>query len=335
MENKSRSNEGTDAKAKVRQLARAFQASRVLLTAVELGVFSVLAQEEKTSEAVAGTLATDSRATDRLLNALVALGFLSKTGNRFSNYPVAQRFLVPGQPEYLASLRHIGHLWDSWSTLTQAVRTGRAVLPRPSSKSEQKWISAFVEAMHEFALERIPHVVPLIDFTGVEKVLDVGGGSGAYSIAFARAQPQIRAVVFDLPTVVPLAEHYIQEAGLSERVRVQAGDFLQSDLGVGFDVAFISAVIHSNSPHQNVALLAKVHNALVEGGQVVIHDFIMEESRTHPEHGALFALNMLVQTEGGDTYTEEEVAGWLREVGFHSVHRKDTEAETTLISARK
>jgi len=335
VENKSQLEEEIAAKAGIEQLARAFRSSRVLLTALELGVFGVLAPGEMSSAAVARALGTDARATDRLLNALVALGFLSKTADRFSNCPLAQRFLVPGQPDYLASLHHIAHLWDSWSTLTQAVRAGKSVLPPLAAEQEAEWTRAFIEAMHEFACERIPHVLPLIDFTGVERVLDVGGGSGAYSIAFARAYPQIRVVVFDLPRVVPLAARYIQQAGLSERVRIEAGDFLQADLGTGFDLAFISAVIHSNSPQQNLALLARTHRTLVAGGQVVIQDFIMEESRTEPEAGTLFALNMLVQTAAGDTYTEGEVRGWLEETGFHSVRRQDTGTGTTLISARK
>jgi cyclopropane fatty-acyl-phospholipid synthase-like methyltransferase len=165
--------------------------------------------------------------------------------------------------------------------------------------------------------------------------LDVGGGSGAYAIAFAQAQPGLEVVVFDLPNVVPLTQGYVAAAGLSDRITTQSGDYNVNELGAGFDLAFLSAIIHANSPEQNRALLVRCARALNPGGQVVIQDFIMDEDRTTPAFGALFALNMLVGTSGGDTYTEAEVNGWLEACGFTDFRRMEVASgmATTLLCA--
>jgi ubiquinone/menaquinone biosynthesis C-methylase UbiE len=268
------------------------------------------------------------------MNALCAIGLLVKAEGRFSNTPPAGRFLVQGAPDFLAALPHTAHLWDTWSTLTQAVRQGRSVMSRPVKAHGAEWLRAFIAAMHWRATRHAPQVVAALDLTGVSRVLDVGGGSGAYAMAFARARGDIEVVVFDLPGVVPLAEEYIRGEGLAPRVRAVAGDFEADPLGDGFDLAFLSAILHGNSPAQNRALLRKAAEALNPRGQLVVQDFIMAEDRTAPPFGALFALNMLVGTQAGDTYTESEVRGWMEEAGIGDVVRRDT-AWSSLMIGRK
>ena len=319
------------------EMASAFQKSRVLLTAHELGVFTVLGDERRSSTEVAWALGTDARATNRLMNALCAIGLLEKTDDKFSNTPLASRFLVEGKPEFLGNLMHTAHLWETWSTLTEAVRKGRSVVTRPAKVNERDegWLRAFIAAMHWRACQHAPEVVALLDLSGVTRLLDVGGGSGAYAMAFARAKAELRAVVFDLPNVIPLTQKYIREEGILDRVETVAGDYEVVELGNGFDLVFLSAILHSNSPQQNRGLIRKCAEALSPHGQLVVQDFLMDEDRTSPPFGALFALNMLVGTEAGDTYTESEVRQWLQEADLRYLQRKDTTFGTTLMIGRK
>ena len=153
-------------------------------------------------------------------------------------------------------------------------------------------------------------------------------------MAFVRAKAGLSAVVFDLPNVLPLTASYIERDGLSGQVSTVAGDYLRDDLGGGFDVVFLSAIIHSNSAGENAELIRKCARALRPGGCVVVQDFIMDEERVAPSHGAFFALNMLVGTEAGDTYTESEVSAWMIAAGLSGVSRQGTPFGTSQIVGR-
>ena len=319
----------------ITELALAFQGSRILLSAIELDLFTAMGDVERSGGEVAMTLGTESRATDRLLNALCTLGIVKKKKGRFSNTPLTLRFLVKGKPEYMAGLMHYVHLWDSWNTLTQAVREGISVVARPINERSDNWLRSFIAAMHERARRHAPSVVAMIDLSRVSRILDVGGGSSAYAMAFIRAKGDLRATVFDLPNVIPITQKYIAEEGLSDKVETVVGDYHTDDLGKGFDLLFLSAIIHINSPEQNQTLIDKACRALNPGGKLIVQDFIMDEDRTTPAFGALFALNMLVGTEAGDTYTEREVRTWMEGAGLSNIHRKDTEIGTALMIGEK
>jgi SAM-dependent methyltransferase len=319
----------------IMELAFGFMQSRAFLTACELDLFTVVGDGDTGSAEVARTLGTDPRATDRLMNVLCSLGVLQKAADRFRNGPAAARFLVRGAPEYLDGLMHWVHLWESWSTLTSAVRQGSAVSAVPVDERGEQWLEAFIAAMHWRACRHAPAVAAALDLTTVSRVLDVGGGSGAYAMEFARAKPGLRAVVFDLPNVLRLTAGYLARAGLADRVAVVAGDYDRDDLGSGFDLVFLSAIIHSNSPDGNRALIRRGVAALNPTGHLVIQDFIVDEARTGPPFGVLFALNMLVGTAAGDTYTESEARQWMTEAGLSGVARADTAFGTTLLIGRK
>jgi SAM-dependent methyltransferase len=295
----------------------------------------VLGETWKSSAEVAKALGTDGRATDRLMNTLCSLGLLEKRDGRFCNSPPASRFLVRGRPEFMAGLMHMVHLWETWSTLTAAVRQGGSVVSGAIGDRGDTWLRAFIAAMHWRGRQHAQDVIALLDLSGVSRVLDVGGGSGVYAMAFARAKPDITAVVFDLPRVVSMAQAYIAQEELSDRVKTVAGDYEGDELGRGFDLVFLSAIIHSNSEHGNRGLLRKCADALKPNGQLVVQDFIVDEDRTGPPFAVLFALNMLVGTESGDTYTESEVRAWMRDAGLSGIGRKDTEFGTTLLIGRK
>lgn len=317
------------------ELANAFQRSRVLLTAYELGLFTVINDEWRTSAEVAEAIDTDARATDRLMNALTALGFLEKRDGRFTNSPAAARFLVKGRPEYMAGLAHTARLWQTWSGLTRAVRTGTGAVGDEVNQRGEDWLRAFIGAMHWRARQMADGLVALLDLTGASRVLDVGGGSGAFSMAFVRARQGISAVVFDVPNVVPLTKNYVESAGYGAQISTLVGDYRHDDLPRGFDLVFLSAIVHANSAAENRGLIRKCAAATDPGGQVVVADQIMNEDRTAPLMGAMFALNMLVSTGAGDTYTESEVRGWMEEAGLRNVTRKDTPFNNTLVIGRK
>jgi predicted O-methyltransferase YrrM len=188
--------------------------------------------------------------------------------------------------------------------------------------------------MHRNAATRAPMVVKAVGAASVRRMLDVGGGSGAYSIAFAQANPALRAEVFDLATVVPIAGRHIAEAGLGERVRTLIGDLRKDGLGSGYDLVLLSAICHMLSPEENRDLLRRAFAALAPGGRIVIQDHIMAEDKTRPRGGALFAINMLVGTAGGSTYSEQEYAGWLRECGCEEVQRVELNGPNDLMIGR-
>lgn len=315
------------------QMARGFNASRILLTANELGVFAALGDEAKTSADVAERIKADRRATDRLMNALVALGLLVKEGNLFRNSPDAAEFLVPGKPGYMGgALGHMNNLWDNWSTLTESVCKGTSVLRR-EGKARDEWLVPFIAAMHHNASEDAARIAKLVGLEGVRRMLDVGGGSGVYSIEFCKAEPGLKAVVFDMPDVIPLTKGYIEEAGLSDRIDTVSGDFTVDELGKDFDLVLLSQIIHAYGPEAIVELFRKCRRALRDGGRLVIQDFIMDETRTTPPHGAVFALNMLVATTNGDTYTEAEVTEWLMSAGFADPERLEPGTGASILIA--
>jgi len=322
--------------ASILETVYAFRNARVLLTAYELGVFTAIGDTSKTAAEVAVLIKTNERATDRLMDALCGMGMMKKNGGKFSNTSLSARFLVEGKPDYMAGLMHSVHLWRTWSTLTEAVRIGTTVAQREAvNERGVSWLDAFIAAMHMRAYKQAPALVKLLDLKGVRRVLDVGGGSGAYSMALVRAKKGIHATVFDLPSVVPLTSQYIESEKLADKISTVAGDYEIDSLGTGYDLVFLSAIIHINSIDINKQLVKKAYDALIPSGQLVIQDHIMDEDRTAPLGGALFALNMLVGTQAGDTFTESEVRSWMEEAGFKNVRRKDNPATTGLMMGRK
>jgi len=317
-------------------IGRGFQPSRVLLSAVELGVFGALGDDAKASADVAKVINADARATDRLMDALVVMGLLVKENGLFRNSADTAEVLVPGKPGYIGGgLMHTVNLWKTWSTLTDAVRAGHSVYQRPAETSEDS-TRAFIAAMHVISTSQAKEIVSLIDLTGVNRMLDVGGGSGGYSIGFCQAKPDLQSVVFDMPDVVPLTQEYARQAGMEGRISTVTGDFNTDPLPTGFDLVFMSQILHSNSRAECAELIKKGFNSLNPGGRLVIQDFIPNEDRTAPPGPVFFALNMLVGTPEGDTFTESEIRGWLEEAGFADIKRIDPPtANSTLIIGKK
>jgi len=300
---------------------RGFQESRVLLTAVELDLFTAVGSGARADEVAART-GSDPRATEMLLNALVAMGWLIKQGATFRNSPSSARYFVAGSADdSRVATMHMVHLWRTWSTLTECVRAGTSVTRQEVADRGEEWTRAFIAAMHRNARARAPLVVRAVGTEGVARMLDVGGGSGAYSIAFARAKENLEVDLLDLAKVIPIAQGHIESAGLAGRIRTRPGDLRADRFGEGYDLVFVSAICHMLGAQENKNFVQRCFEALTAKGRLVIQDFILEQDRTAPKWAALFALNMLVGTEAGNTYTEREYATWLKEAGFQDVRR--------------
>ena len=302
---------------------RGFQESRVLLTAVELDIFTAVGHGA-TGADVSKKLQTNTRATEVLLNALVALGALTKKNGTFYNTSETARYLVASSPDYARpALMHTAHIFQSWATLTDCVRAGTAVLPPGVDKQDPQWTESFIAAMHRGAQSTAERLVRSVGVQGVRRLLDIGGGSGAYSIAFAKASPALHAEVLDLAAVVPIAQRHIEEAGLADRISTRIGDLTVNELGKDYDLILLSAICHMLDPEQNEDLFRRCYRALTRGGRIVIRDFILDSDKTAPKWVALFAINMLVGTKSGSTYTEAEYKTWLTSAGFEGFTRID------------
>jgi predicted O-methyltransferase YrrM len=281
-------------------------------------VFTVVANGAS-AEQVTQKIHADTRATEMLLNALVGLKVLEKRDDTFFNTPASARYFTEGSPDNARNgLLHTAHIWHRWSTLTDCVRAGTSVEARGR---EDNWVGAFIAAMDRNAKERAGAVVTAVEASGVKRMLDLGGGSAAYSIAFARAIPALQSEILDLMDVVPLAQENVRKAGLAERITTRVGDMLRDPLGEKYDLILISAICHMFSSDENRRLFQRAYTALASGGRLVVQDFILEPSKTAPRAAALFSLNMLVGTRAGSSYSEPEYADWLRDAGFADVLR--------------
>jgi (2Fe-2S) ferredoxin len=317
----------------LQERSRAFMPSRAFLTALELDVFSGIGRGVSAQQ-LAGGIQTDPRATEMLLNVLVGMGLLTKKEDFFYNTPMTARFLsAESSDNTRLALMHNVHLWNSWSTLTDCVRRGGPATPRTGQRDEES-TRAFIAAMDRNAKERATQVVRAVG-NGFRHMLDLGGGSAAYSIAFAQANPQLHAVVLDQPTVLPLTQDYIRRAGLESRIETRVGDLRTDRFGQGYDLVLLSAIAHMFSPEENRDLLGRIYETLVPNGRLVLQDFILEADKTSPTFATLFSLNMLVGTNGGASYSEPEYDEWLRGAGFREIKRVRLPGPANLMIATK
>jgi len=301
-------------------IARNFWECRILLTAAELDLFTLLARTTLTAEEVARRIGGDPRAVTILLDALAAMELLAKRDGRYACPPEVAVHLASDSPQsVLPMVLHSASLWRRWSELTGVVRGDPEARARAQGARDEAAERAFIGAMHVVSGPRAATLVSIVKPGSAQALLDIGGASGTYTIAFLQACPRMRATLFDRPTVVGLARERLAAAGLLERAALVGGDFYRDELPRGHDLALLSAIIHQNSPAQNEELYRKVRRALVPGGRLIIRDHVMSSDRTDPRDGAIFAINMLVGTEGGGTYTLAEIESGLTAAGFERV----------------
>jgi predicted O-methyltransferase YrrM len=299
------------------ELGRSYQAAAVYAAGADLDLFPLLAEGPLPAEEAARRLGCDLRGTVILLDALAALGLLEKRHGRYALPAGAENFLTARGPRsILAMAQHQANCLRHWAQLARVVKEGHPAEREPSVRGEQGDQQSFIGAMHNVSAPAADRVIRAVKPLRFSHLLDVGGASGTWTIAFLQACPKATATLFDLPHVIPMARSRLATAGLESRVKLVEGDFMRDPLPTGADLAWVSAIVHQNSRAQNRSLFASVFQALSAGGRIAIRDILMEKDRTRPVAGALFAINMLVATPNGGTFTFDELREDLATAGF-------------------
>lgn len=306
---------------KLIEVSGAFSVSRVLITAAELDLFTKLETGPRTVEDLSSAEGWDARGLRILMDALSAEGFLSRSAEGRYGIPedLAGMLSAGGEHSVLPMILHRGSMWENWSKLTEIVRTGKNPNPMGVESRSDQEIESFIGAMHVVGKVMADKIAESVDLTRFQRLLDVGGGPGTYSMAFLRRAQHLSATLFDLPDVVAIARRHLERDGFLDRVDLVVGDFRTDTLPSGYDLVLLSAIIHMNSREANRDLFGKAYQALVPGGTILIRDYFLDESRTHPRDGAMFAVNMLTATRMGNSYTLGETSEDLEAAGFTDV----------------
>jgi SAM-dependent methyltransferase len=322
-------------------MSDAYWKSCALHAAVALDVFSPLAAAPLTAEQLAGRLGVDERALGMLLGAMRALGLLTRAGEAFALVPLSAAYLVRSAPEYKGyMILHHKHLVESFAHLDQAVRTGRSVRTGPQRTAAER--EAFLLGMFNNAMGIAPRLALMLDslltraglpgMAGRSRLLDLGGGPGTYAIHFCLAHPGLEAVVYDMPTTRPFAEAtagrfglaYAREDGPDEaRLRFAPGDYTRDAVPGGFDLAWLSHILHGEAPEVAAEVVRKAADGLKPGGLLLVHEFLLDDTLDGPEFPALFSLNMLLGTPGGQSYSGAQVRAMLAAAGLTDIVRLD------------
>jgi SAM-dependent methyltransferase len=317
-------------------LSAAYWGACALHAGVSLDVFSPLSAGPRTAGELADRLSCDERALAMLLNALTALGLLKREGQAYGLTGESAAFLVRGKPGYVGPIiRHHRHLLESFGLLPEAVRTGSRV------RGGVQWTEAdredFLLGMFNMAMGIAPRLAPLLDgllreagLPGVPargRLLDLGGGPGTYAIHFCLAHPGLTATLFDLPTTRPFAEATIERFGLAgegvkaDRIVFTPGDYTADPVHGAYDLAWLSHILHGEAPDMAARIVRKAAGALVPGGVLMIHEFLLDDSLDGPEFPTLFSLNMLLGTDGGQAYSGAQLSGMLAAAGLTDIRQ--------------
>jgi len=320
------------------QLSCGYWKSHVLFIAVEFDIFTLINKDRLTAKKISQAIHTNERATETILNALVSLELLVKEENYYKNSHLSNLYLIKGKPNYLGDfIHHFHNMMDNWAMLRETIETGKPVsLKDLPEEVDPHDLRDFITAMHNMASVKARDLCSKIDLKRSKTLLDIAGGPGTYAIALAKANPHLHAVVFDLGHVTKLTQEFITAANVGDRVTTQAGNCLEDTFGKNtYDAILASNLLHIYSPANNTMILKKCWDALKDGGQVIIHEFVLDETETHPQFAALFSLNMLIGTQEGASYSEAEYRAWLINTGFKDVKRIDLESNSTLIIGEK
>jgi len=308
--------------AELLKLSGGYWSSCALHAGVGLDLFSHLTEEPRTAAEIARIIDGDQRGITMLLDALAALELLEKHNNNYSATPFSAKYLSKKSEHYLGYIiLHHHHLMTGWNRLDEAVKNGTPVEVSSSRTGDETIRENFQMGMFNMANQGAPAVVSAIDLSGRRRLLDLGGGPGTYAIHFCQRNPQLQAVVYDLPTTREFAERTVERFGLSERVSFVSGDVTSDHIGSGFDVVWISQLLHSEGPESAAAILKKAAQALEPGGLMLVQEFILDDTRTTPVFPALFSLNMLINTTSGQSYSQGELTDMMTKAGVKEIKR--------------
>src|SRR4029077_3437896 len=298
--------------------------ARTLVAGVELDVFSHLAAGKRTVRDIAEGAGASPRGIASLLDALTAIGYLRKVGSRYVLQPVSAAFLVPGGKAYVGAMAHALSLtWDAWKNLTEAVRSGRPAETVDVAEKGKEFFPKLVASIFpgNFAASTVAvSRFPERERRKIHKILDVAAGSGAWSLAFARAIPQARITTVDFPEVTPITRECAEKFGVAARYDYLEHDLRLADFGRDtYDLVILGHIVHSEGEKHGKELLRKSYTALRPGGKLLIGEYVPNDARTGPAMPLLFGLTMLLQTEEGAVFTLREYRTWLKAAGFGKV----------------
>lgn len=307
-------------------LSTGFWAFKTLAAAHELDLFSRLADGEgTTADELAQALGLHPRPAEMLLTGCASLGLLEKRDGRYRNTPLSETYLVRGKPYYFGGFVQMAdkRLYAGWGKLAEALRTNRPTTWDPITQpsmfdgEDPLMLAHFWEAMHSLSTMTARKLGEAVDLGDFRRLLDIGGGSGAYDIELCKQYPDLRATVFDLPHVAAIAAKKVAEAGLTDRIGTVGGNFFEQVPG-DHDLHLLSMIMHDWDETKNRALLRRSFEALPVGGAVIISELLVDDDKAGPAPAALMSLNMLIETEGRN-YTPAEYSAWLAEAGFKQI----------------
>ena len=326
----------SQAARELEQLTRGFWKSRILMAGVELGLFEALDGRPATAEDLAARTGLDRRAVRILLGALAALGLLHHKQRVFELDPEMREYLVvAGAHSQVAILMHMRHMWDAWGRIDEVARTGHPAPRREEGPAELARIESFIRGMHEVSRDLVAAFAGREEVAAARRMLDLGGGPGSYAIACCRQNPELRATILDRELPLRIARENVAAAGLEDRITLQPGDALADGYGSGFDLVLISQLLHAFGPQECAAIIARAASALAPGGLLVVNEFALRDDPADPPMAALFAVNMLANTEGGSSYEIREISDWLHAAGLGAIRHEDIGGRSTLVIGRK
>lgn len=325
------------------QLGLAFWGSKTLLSAVELGLFTELAAGPVEGAELARRLGLHERGAADFLDALVALGMLRREGSAYANTEETGLFLVKGRPAYVGGMLEMANhrLYPFWGALTEALRTG---LPQNELKhggelfaelyADPRGLEEFLSAMSGISLGAAMALAEKLPWERWRSVVDVGTAQGTVPVELARAHPHLDVGGFDLPPVEPVFRRHVESHGMSGRVGFHAGDFFTDPLPSA-DVLIMGHILHDWDMEQKRMLIGKAHEALPDGGALVVYEAMIDDDRSRNAFGLLMSLNMLVETPGGFDYTGAQCCGWMRDAGFREVRVEHLVGPDSMVVALK
>lgn len=325
---------------RILQFAWGYAPPLVLEAAIRHRVFDVLDSGAKTLEEVAAATGASERGLSSIMNLLVGLAFLGKEGEKYTLTPESAAFLVSTKPAYQGGLiRHTSeHLLPNWLKLNEVVTTGKPVMEVNHESTGAEFFEKFVRDLFPMNYASACALAAHMNLgarEGTQSVLDLGAGSGVWSILQAQQGKNVRVRVVDWPKVLHVTREMTAQFGVAEQYEFVGGDLLEADFGSGHALCTIGHILHSEGVARSKALLRRVHDALASGGVVAIQEFLVNADRTGPVSGLIFDVNMLVNTDEGGTYSFEEISEWLKEAGFVDPRLLPAPGPSPLILATK
>jgi SAM-dependent methyltransferase len=325
---------------RIMQLAWSYAPPLIIEAAIRHQVFDLLDLGAETIDEVAARSGASLRGIRAIMNALAGLQLLTKDADgRFALSPDSAAFLVTSKPGYIGGMvKHTSTLVPGWLPLTEIVRTGKSAMGVNRQEAGSEFFHEFVEDIFPVsypAASRLADVLEVAAATAPVKVLDLAAGSGVWSVALAQRSPQVHVTAVDWPGVLDVTRRVTLRMGLAERYSFVAGDLATAEFGQDYDIATLGHILHSEGETRSRALLRKTFEALKPGGTIAIQEFLVDNSRTSPSLALIFAVNMLVATDEGDTWSFDEIAGWLREAGFANPRTVDSPGPSPLILANR